>query len=272
MPNLIFKTIRALRLAATVCLGTLFVSASVHAQAAETIGVGDGVRITIFQNPDLTTETRVSENGSIVFPMIGEVKVDGLTAAQAGSRIADRLKRGKYLVDPQVNVAMLTLRSRQASVLGQVARPGKYPLDEATPRLTDLIAAAGGIAPTGADVVTVLTNKDGKAVKRDIDMVALMKGGDPSLNPVIGNGDTVFVPRAAVFYIYGEVARSGAYRVEPNLSVRQAVSLGGGITPRGTERGMKIHRTQSGKTIQMDASPTDRVQADDIIYVKESLF
>jgi polysaccharide export outer membrane protein len=260
----------ALRLLATLCLGVLFAAAA-NAQSADTIGVGDGVRITVFQNPDLTTETRVSDNGSIVFPMIGEIKLQGRTTTQAGSRIAERLKRGKFLVDPQVNVGLMQLRSRQASVLGQVARPGKYPLEEKTSRLTDLLAAAGGIAPTGADVVTVLSHRDGKSIKRDIDMVALMKG-DSSLNPEISNGDTVFVPRAAVFYIYGEVTRSGAYRVEPNLNVRQAVSLGGGITPRGTERGMKIHRNKGGKTIEMEARPTDIIQPDDIIYVKESLF
>jgi polysaccharide export outer membrane protein len=81
------------------------------------------------------------------------------------------------------------------------------------------------------------------------------------------------VRRAPVFYIYGEVQRAGAYRLEPEMTVQQALSVGGGVTPRGTQRGLKIHRkTPDGQVLKIDADLTDQVRAEDVIYVKESLF
>src|SRR4029077_8853460 len=89
----------------------------------------------------------------------------------------------------------------------------------------------------------------------------------------VQNGDTVYVDRAPVFYIYGEVARSGAYRVEPNMTVMQAIAAGGGITPRGSDRRLKMRRTSAeGKVVETDAKLSDAVQTDDVIYVKEALF
>ena len=86
-------------------------------------------------------------------------------------------------------------------------------------------------------------------------------------------GDTVYVDRAPVFYIYGEVTRSGAYPVTPNMTVMQAISVGGGITPRGSERRVKLRRAGTdGKVVETDAALQETVKADDVIYVKESLF
>ncbi|HYI85459.1 MAG TPA: SLBB domain-containing protein, partial [Burkholderiales bacterium] len=154
-----------------------------------------------------------------------------------------------------------TVRSRQVSVLGAVTRPGRYPLDDTSSQLSDVIAAAGGISPAGAD--TVLVIRDGKEERV----------------PVLGKpyklkgGETVHVERAPVFYIYGEVARSGAYRVEPNMTVMQAIAAGGGITPRGSDRRMKLRRPGAdGKLVEKDASLRDPVKADDVIFVKEALF
>src|SRR5918995_4142825 len=83
----------------------------------EKLGVGDAVRVTVFQQPDLTTEARINERGIIAVPLIGEVKLSGLSPAEAGARIAESLKQGKFLKNPQVAVALTTLRSRQGSVL-----------------------------------------------------------------------------------------------------------------------------------------------------------
>jgi len=92
-------------------------------------------------------------------------------------------------------------------------------------------------------------------------------------NVEVQNGDTIFVPRAPVFYIYGEVLRAGAYRLEPNATVMNALSLGGGLTPRGTERGLKINRRMpDGGVKRIDARLADQIQPDDVIYVRESLF
>ena len=128
----------------------------------EALGMGDMVRVSVFRNPELTTEARVSERGTILFPMIGEVNVAGLTPSQAGARIADKLRSGKYVVNPEVTVSMMQVNSRQVSVLGNVVKPGRYPLDSTTAQLTDVIALAGGVGPTGSEEVTVITHRNGK--------------------------------------------------------------------------------------------------------------
>src|ERR687891_731149 len=97
---------------------------------AEKLGAGDAVRITVFQQPDLTTEARITERGTINMPLIGEVKLAGMSQAEAAGAIADGLKSGNYLKNPQVSLAITTLRSRQVSVLGLVARPGRYALED----------------------------------------------------------------------------------------------------------------------------------------------
>lgn len=247
--------------------------ANANAQSRETLGPGDSIRITVFQNPDLTTESRLSQSGSIVFPLIGEVGLGGLTTAEAGVRIAEQLKRGNFIVNPQVAVSIMQVRSRQVHVLGQVSRPGNYVLEDNATRLTDVLTLAGGISASGADTVTVLTNRHGKPERRIVDVPSIFQGGDPATNMQIENGDTIFVERAPVFYIYGEVQRAGAYRWEPNMIVMQALSLGSGLTPRASARNIGIHRRMpDGKFAKLDAKLTDPIQADDIVFVRESLF
>ena len=246
-----------------VLLGLLLWSAAGlgWAQAAEKLGVGDAVRVSVFQQPDLSLETRISERGTISMPLIGEVKLAGLSATEAGSHIAVALKRGKFLNNPQVHVALTTLRSRQVSVLGMVARPGRYALDETSSQLADVIAAAGGVVPTGSETVTV--KRDGKDQKVHLLVKSFQLKG----------GETIYVERAPVFYIYGEVTRAGAYRLEPDMTVMQAIAAGGGITPRGSDRRLKLRRAQAGgKMVETDAHLHDSIRADDVIYVKEAIF
>ena len=241
-------------------------------QAREILGASDSIRITVFQNPELTTESRVSQTGSIVFPLIGEVELAGLTAAEAGTRIAEKLKRGGFIVNPQVAVTILQVRSRQVSVLGQFAKPGNYVLEDTRSRLTDILTLAGGISPTGSETVRVLTNRGGKYEEHEISLTALFHGGNPTTNIQLENGDTIFVERAPVFYIYGEVQRAGAYRLEPNTIVMQALSLGGGLTNRASERGIGINRRMpNGELVMIEAKLTDPIQPDDIVYVKERM-
>jgi len=229
--------------------------------SAERLGPGDAVRVTVFQQPDLTTEARVSERGTIDMPLVGVVKIAGQSTAEAGKTIAEALKHGEYLKAPQVTVTLTTVRSRQVSVLGMIARPGRFPLEEAHMTIPDLIAAAGGVTAGGGDMVTVI--REGEARK----VSALTKDFE------LKGGDTVYVDRAPVFYIYGEVTRSGAYPVTPNMTVMQAISVGGGITPRGSERRVKLRRAGTdGKVVETDAALQETVKADDVIYVKESLF
>jgi polysaccharide biosynthesis/export protein len=272
-------TIARLCLATLICYAATAVAAQgfSHArdtsQGREVLGPGDSVRITVFQNPDLTTETRVSDRGSIVFPLVGEVKLNGLTVAEAGSRIAELLKRGNFIINPQVTFAILQVRSRLVYVLGEVVRPGTYPLEENGTRLTDILTLAGGVSASGGNTVTVVLTRGGKSEKREIDVPAMFRSGNLSENIEIENGDTLYVQRAPVFYIYGEVQHAGVYRLETNMVVMQALSLGGGLTARGSEKKISIQRRlANGKFARLEARLTDPINVDDIIYVSESLF
>ena len=249
-------------------------SQPVVAEAArlESLGMGDMVRITVFRNPDLTTEARVSERGTILFPLIGEVTVSGLTTQQVGATIADKLKAGKYVVNPEVTVSIAQVNSRQVSVLGNVTRPGRYPLDSVNVKLTDVLALAGGVAAPASDMVTIVSTKDGKTAKTDIDLAAMFRNGDLTGNLELAPGDTVYVHKAPMVYVHGEVHRGGAYRVEPNMTVMQAIALGGGITPRGSERRIKLSRRTDTGVERVDARLTDPVKPDDVILVRESIF
>jgi polysaccharide export outer membrane protein len=256
------------------CLMLLMLASnSAVAAVVETIGPGDSVRVTVYQNPDLTTETRVSGQGTLVMPLVGSVDVNGLSATQAGEKIARELQAGRYLVDPQVTVTVMTVRSRQVSVLGHVAQPGQYALDGGSHTLTEVLASAGGITESGDDTVIVVSVQNGEAKKLEINVPRMYETGDLSKNIELLAGDTVFVPPAEVFYVYGEVQRAGSYRLRPKTSVLDALSLGGGLTPRGTDRGLRIHRKGADGTVsKFDAELSDLVMANDVIQVRESLF
>jgi polysaccharide export outer membrane protein len=259
--------------AMAVCVAALALTGIASAQSRDTLGEGDSIRVTVFQNPDLTTDGRISEQGTVTFPMIGEVAIAGLTPAAAEKRIAQMLEQGKFVLKPQVNLSVTRIRSRQVTVLGQVTRPGRYPLEDPTSGVTDILALAGGVVPTGDENVIVVVSRDGKNRRVDVNVPGMVKNGDFAPNIQLANGDTIYVQRAPVFYIYGEVQRAGSYRLEPVMTVMQAIAVGGGITPRGTERGVKIRRRGPGGTLQtLDASLTDPLVADDVVYVNESLF
>src|ERR1700730_4536174 len=191
-------------------LAALIASQVAIAQSHELLGEGDMVRISVFQNPDLTTEARISERGSITFPLIGEVVIGGLTPADAEARIAQQLSRGKFVVRPQVNLSVLQVRSRQVSVLGQVGRPGRYPLDDVSSNLTDVLALAGGINPSGDDNVVVMLTRNGKPTRTSIDVPAMYRTGDLCDNVRLQNGAAIYVEPPLQFYFHGEVQRTGS--------------------------------------------------------------
>jgi len=239
----------------------------------EAVGAGDMLHITVFRNPELTTDAKVTDQGTILFPLIGDVKVTGLSPQQVGARISEMLRQGKYVVNPEVAVSMAQVNSRQVSVLGNVNKPGRYPIDGVNNKLTDFLAAAGGVAGTGSDSVTIVSNSNGQSVKTDVDLTGMFREGNLTKNVVLQPGDTIFVHRAPMVYVYGEVQKAGAYRLEPHMTVMQAIAMGGGLTVRGTERGVRIHRRDaSGNVKKLDASLTDPVQSDDVVFVRESLF
>ena len=236
------------------------------------MGTGDVLRITVYGQPDLTTEARVGDSGNISFPLIGDVKMAGITPAQGETEIAKRLSKGGFINEPFVTLNVVQYRGQQISVLGRVNRPGRHTLEKVS-RVSDALALAGGIAGDGADTVTLVRTRDGKPEYRDIDVIALFRPGGEASNELVQDGDIINVSRQAMFYIYGEVQRPGAFRLEQNMSVVQALSMGGGVTPRGTQKGLKIlRRDDSGAMQELEASLADPVKKDDVIYVKESLF
>ena len=262
------------RFGTLVALALLVMTTAAVAQDAEyALGAGDIVRITVFQNPDLTTETRVSENGSVTFPLIGNVDLGGQTIAKAEQTIAGKLRDGGFVLKPQVNILPLQIKGNQIAVLGQVNRPGRYPLETFNTRLSDMLATAGGVAATGADTVVLIGVRDGKSVRTEIDLPELFGPGGEARNEVLAGGDVIYVHRAPVFYIYGEVQRPGAFRLERSMSVMQGLATGGGTSARGTVKGLQIHRRDAdGKLQVIEPKMDDLLQPDDVIYVKESLF
>lgn len=240
--------------------------------AAYRLGAGDVVRVTVYQNPDLTLEGRVAESGSLSYPLLGTVRVGGLPIDQAEKLIADGLRNGNFVKQPQVSIMVLQVRAHQASVLGQVNRPGRFPLEVADLRLSDLLATAGGVASSGADIVTVVGTRNGQPFRREIDLPTVFKS-EREQDLVIQNGDVVYVDRAPMVYIYGEVQRPGVLRLERGMTVLQALAAGGGLTQRGTEKGLRVHRkADGGKTTVTQPGMEDQLRDGDVVYVRESLF
>lgn len=254
-------------------LALWIVSASGWAQSMrEVIGPGDTVRISAYRYPDLTTEARLSDEGKLNVPLVGEMSLKGMTPDEAAKRIADRLKSGKYINDPQITVTVVQARSRLVSVLGNVREPGRYVIDGTSAKISDVIAMAGGLDPQASDKIIVQRHGSKKSEPVAVDLSSIIQG-DLAKNIEVSGGDSVFVPRAPVVYVYGEVPKGGAYRIEAEMTVMQAISLAGGITPRGSQNRVQIRRRgDDGKWKQYTAKLTDRVSPDDVIYVREGLF
>ena len=237
------------------------------------LGAGDGIRISVFQNPNLGLETRVAEDGSITYPLIGKVFLAGMTVAAAEQVIAAALEKGRYIQQPQVNILPLAIRSSQVSVLGQVGRPGRYPLETFNTRVSEMIAIAGGISVAAADVAILTGERDGKAYRKEIDIPSLFLENKLDNDVMVHGGDVIYVHRAPMYYVYGEVNRPGSYRVEREMTVRQALVQGGGPTQRGTERGVRLYRRGAEGKLEITQPVLDQlVQPDDVLKVGESIF
>jgi polysaccharide export outer membrane protein len=234
------------------------------------LGAGDLLKITVFNYPDLATDARVSQSGNITFPLVGQLPVTGLSTREAENLVTRRLTDGGFLRQAQVSVLVVEYQSQKISVMGQVAKPGQYPLTQ-TNRVMYLLAEAGGVINGIAGDEATLLKSDGSKVQ--IDLIRMFDG-DPTQNPTVGSGDTLYVPRAFQFYIYGEVQRPGAYRLERRMTVAQAISAGGGLTPKASESRMVVKRTdpKTGKEQRTAVSSSDLLQPDDVLFVKQGLF
>jgi polysaccharide export outer membrane protein len=257
---------------AWLCIG-LQPAYAADAPANYQIGAGDLVRIAVFQNPELTLEVRVAESGIISFPLLGEVKLGGLSVAQAEAEITRGLREGDFLQKPQVTVLLLQVRGNQVSVLGLVNKPGRFPLDVVGMRLSELLALAGGLAPGANDIVTLSGERNGMAFRTEVDLPALYGRLPSGIDPVMRSGDVLFVGRPPMIYVHGEVQKPGTFRLERDMSAMQAVAASGGVTLRGTLRGLRVHRRDTAGQLQkLEPDLADRLQDGDVVFVRESLF
>jgi polysaccharide export outer membrane protein len=235
------------------------------------LGAGDSVALQVYAQPDLNATVYVSDDGTIPVALAGAVKVAGLSPAEASSRIEKALRDGKFLVDPHVTLTVTESRSQRVSVLGQVGRPGRYPIQSNT-SIFDLLAEAGGVTEIGGDLVYILrADKDGNINRYPISLKALAEGAKSSAE--LTAGDSVLVPVAPQLYIYGEVTTPGKFKVEPGMTVVQAIARAGGVTQRGSANRVVIKRRKADGTYETTkAALSDLVQPDDVIRVKESIF
>jgi polysaccharide biosynthesis/export protein len=260
------------QLLAAVLLLPLLASAQEAPNPDYRLAAGDAIRITVFQNNDLMLETRVSESGAINYPLVGSIRIGGLSIDAAEKKIAQGLREGGFVKQPQVNIQLLAIRGNQVSVLGLVNKPIRFPLETST-RVSDAIALAGGVAPTGSDTAVITGIRDGQAYRKEVDVPSLFIKENSPDNLILQGGDVVYVQRAPVFYLYGEAQRPGSYRIERGMTVQQALALGGGPTARGTEWRLRLDRRMPDGTVQRINPERDAlIQSDDVLYVRESLF
>ncbi len=236
------------------------------ARAEYRVGPGDVLEITVFEEKELNRVVRVSADGFIAFPLVGKVKVAGLTPLE----IADLLTRElaeDYLVNPQVGVFVKEYVSRYVEVMGKVGSPGRYNLT-GDAHLTNVLSRAGG--PTkeaGKTAVVVRTVGEGETQPKPqyIDLHALLEEGDMSLNVPIHSGDLVYVPGADEVFVNGEVAQPGAVVYVEGMTLMQAISKVGSFKQSAAMNRIQIVRRVDGQEqiIRVDARKIQEGKAPD---------
>ncbi|WP_124553222.1 SLBB domain-containing protein [Methylophilus methylotrophus] len=333
------------------CLFILTLVLPTLAMADYTLGTGDFVKVTVYGDAELMREVRIAENGILSFPLIGEVRVGGLTTVEAEKVIAEQLKRGGYIANPQVSVVVVQFLSKTVSILGGVLKPGRYPVTRPSD-VKDMIAEAGGVTAEGSEIVTLVkgdkrseldlhdiinqqANKDefvvtggetiyvgtrdvavvgqllrpakysiqggmrkisdfislaggptelagevmfyttsvsGTPVTEQINIDDLFRAPASEKNKQVYPGDVLYVPKASQVYVYGEVQHPGMYKIDKNMTVMQAIAKAGGLSLRGTQRGVKLHRKNAdGAVIKQTPELTSTLLDEDVLYVEESL-
>lgn len=256
----------------------LIVPGTMLAQQEYVVGEGDLLRIKVYDHPDLSTEIRVSGDGKITFPLIGDVDLTGLTVADAEKTIAGLLGDG-YVVNPHVTILVAEFKSKKVTVLGEVVKPGIVVLRGAY-TLMEAISDAGGITQSAGDTINIQRRIFRPAgdtkIKEDvavlIDMKKLFEEGDADANVPVQDGDSIYVPRAAFVYVNGEVRNPGQYKITKGLTVLKSITVAGGFSPKASQRRTTIIRKTDKGEEEIRAKMDDLVRPDDIISVPESWF
>lgn len=261
------------RLAVCLVLFLLLpIAVAVGANSAYRIGEGDLLLIKVYDMDDLTTTVRVDADGQIGFPLIGQVNVDGLTIQQVRDRISAELADG-YLVNPQVSVLIQEYRSNKIVIIGEVVRPGLYEM-QGEMSLLELISRAGGLTPDAGTMVTIRHEEpiEGKS-EHVVDLSDLMGEQSSNVDVVLANNDNVFVEKAGLVYVTGEVGKPDAYKIKDGTTVIKAITMAGGFTKLAAKNKVKLVRIvdsqeQTIERVQMNQI----VEPDDVIVVPESFF
>lgn len=240
------------------------------------LGNGDLVEVSVYNVPELTSKARVSSSGDVYLPLIDYVHVAGLTPDEAQQVIEKKLADGGFVKSPHVSIFVDEYASQGASVLGEVARPGVYPVMGQV-RLFDLISAAGGLTDRSGNSATITHRSQ---PEKPITLPLERNLTDPQSNVEMSPGDTVVIRRADIIYVVGDVARpSGLLIDRGSMTVLQAIALAGGTTRTSRLNGTRIlHKGQEGisekhielKKILEAKAPDVNLTADDILFVPSS--
>ena len=239
-------------------------SATSVADADYVLGPQDVVEVEVLGRTDFKARSKVSQAGMVEMPYIGAIKATDLTAKQLGDAIRKALQDGGYFANPIMEVDIVDYASRYVTVLGEVDKPGLVPVDRPY-RLSEVLARVGGARETAADYVTLTP---AKGEQKRLAIADLASGGDTA-DPYISPGDKIFVPKAEMFYISGQVKTPGTFPLTPDMTLRMAIARGGGLTDLGTDKGVKITH-KSGQKVKLKLE--DKIQAGDVIVVPERLF
>lgn len=241
------------------------------------LGPGDEVEITVYGAPDLSGHTRINDTGNVSLPLIGSVRIAGLSTSEAEAAIEAQLRQNNIVNDPQVSIFAKDYTNSGISVAGEVAKPGFYSA-VGPHRLFDVLQAAGGTTDRAANKVTI-SHRD----QQDATTLPISK--DPTQvaasNVDLQPGDTVVVPRAGIVYVLGEINRPGGYVLNSTggITVLQVVAAAGGPTHLAAYgKTTLLHRTASGfqeqkidlKKLLRGRIQDVSVQNDDILFVPTS--
>ena len=255
----------------TACL--LITGASILQAQDYILGEGDVLTVSVYDQPDLKSVVRISGDGMITLPLIGQVYAAGQSVDQLSQKIEQRLADG-YLVNPQVTIFIEEFRSLKATILGAVRSPGLYELEGQT-TLLELISKAGGLTEDASNKAIIQRGKSGEQDKEaiNINLYQLMEQGQTDQNLSIVNEDNIYIPKKELFYVTGEVKKPDAYGYEEGITVIQALTKAGGVSSKAAPNRIKIIRTKNDKeqllkNVEMDR----RIKPNDVIVVPESYF
>ena len=261
-------------LVATACL-----QVASEAEAFEyKVGPDDVLAITVYDNPDLSGDFSVSSDGSIVYPLLGQVPVAGSGIGEIKNTIARMLQKD-YLYNPIVSVTVKEYKSQKVKVLGNVGKPGIYYLDSPT-RLFDLLSKAEGLSGQVGKIMRgqkarIVRQKDdsdasgssGKIETIHVDLYQLLVEGREDVNIYLSGGDVVYIPKTKTIHVIGEVKQSGSFPYEENMTVLKAITLAGGGSKKTFTKNIYIRRMEDGREIKIKAGMEEVLFPDDIVEV-----